>query len=96
MMDMTSPMRSKPIVDATCKLGKKGCFEDGRCHALGECENKIVTNADHIRAMTVEELAHCLSLLPVCQIKAPDCIGKCDCEECLKEWLQQPAEVHND
>jgi hypothetical protein len=56
-MDKTSPMKSKPLVDVTCKLGTKGCFEDGRCHALGNCENKIVTNADRIRAMTDEELA---------------------------------------
>ena len=56
-MDKTSPMKSKPLVDVTCKLGTKGCFEDGRCHALGNCENKIVTNADRIRAMSDEELA---------------------------------------
>lgn len=60
-MDKTSPMKSKPLVDVTCKLGIKGCFEDGRCHALGNCENKIVTNADRIRAMSDEELAELLS-----------------------------------
>lgn len=57
VMDMTTPMQPKPLVNATCKLGKKGCFEDGRCHALGDCENKIVTNADRIRAMSDRELA---------------------------------------
>ena len=56
-MDKTTPMKSKPLVDVTCKLGTKGCFEDGRCHALGNCENKITTNADRIRAMSDEELA---------------------------------------
>ena len=61
MMDMTTPMQPKPLVDATCKLGEKGCFKDGRCHALGDCENKIVTNADHIRSMTDEELARFLA-----------------------------------
>lgn len=55
-MDKSTPYSPKPLVNATCKLGKKGCFEDGRCHALGDCENKIVTNADKIRAMTDEEL----------------------------------------
>jgi hypothetical protein len=59
-MDMTTPMQPKPLVDATCKLGENGCFKDGRCHALGDCENKIVTNADHIRSMTDEELAEFL------------------------------------
>lgn len=60
-MDMTTPMQPKPLVDATCKLGEKGCFNDGRCHALGDCENKIVTNADCIRAMSNEELADIFS-----------------------------------
>ena len=56
-MDMTSPMQPKPLVRATCKLGTKGCYGDGKCYALGDCENKIVTNADKIRAMSDEELA---------------------------------------
>ena len=56
-MNMSTPMSPKPMVNATCKLGKQGCFEDGRCHALGNCEHKIVTNADRIRAMSDEELA---------------------------------------
>ena len=55
-MDKTTPMKSKPLVNVTCKLGAKGCFEDGRCHALGRCENKIETNADRIRTMSDEEL----------------------------------------
>lgn len=60
-MEKETPMKLKPLVNATCKLGKKGCFEDGRCHALGNCENKIVTNADRIRAMSDEELAEWLA-----------------------------------
>jgi hypothetical protein len=60
-MDMTTPMKPKPLVNATCKLGEKGCFKDGRCHALGDCENKIVTNADRIRAMSDKELASLLA-----------------------------------
>jgi len=59
-MDKTTPMKLKPLANVTCKLGTKGCFEDGRCHALGNCENKIVTNADRIRAMSDEELAEFL------------------------------------
>lgn len=59
-MDKTTPMKAKPLVNVTCKLGAKGCFEDGRCHALGKCENKIETNADRIRSMSDEELAEFL------------------------------------
>lgn len=59
-MDKTTPMQPKPLVNATCKLGKKGCFDDGRCHALVNCKNKLTTNADRIRAMSDEELAEWL------------------------------------
>ena len=45
---------------ATCKLGSKGCWTDGKCRYSGECGGKIVTNADHIRAMSDEELAKLL------------------------------------
>lgn len=41
----------------TCKLGENGCWNDGKCRATSNCENKVVTNADRIRAMTDEELA---------------------------------------
>ncbi len=44
-------------MEATCKLGEKGCWNDGKCRATSNCENKIVTNADRIRAMSDEELA---------------------------------------
>ena len=101
-MDKTSPMKSKPLVDVTCKLGTKGCFEDGRCHALGNCENKIVTNADRIRAMSDEELADWISRTQVSNVaeafevigyvwKQPDNLKDGVKKECL-EWLKQPAE----
>lgn len=57
METATSPMQPKPLVNVTCKLGTKGCFADGKCHALGNCENKIITTGDSIRAMSDEELA---------------------------------------
>ena len=41
---------------ATCKLGEKGCWKDGKCHYIRDCENKVLTNADRIRAMSDEEL----------------------------------------
>jgi hypothetical protein len=44
------------MIMATCKLGKKGCWKDGKCHYSHDCENKVLTNADRIRAMSDEEL----------------------------------------
>ncbi len=92
-MDMTSPMKPKPLVSATCKLGKKGCFEDGRCHALGDCENKIVTNADRIRAMSDEEMVELLKEFSAfsCIFPDKDC-EEASCVECVTKWLKQPAE----
>lgn len=93
-MDMTTPMQPKPLVDATCKLGEKGCFKDGRCHALGDCENKIVTNGDHIRSMTDEELAKFLLENSVCfgegAFPYHPCPQDQDCEKCGIDWLKQP------
>lgn len=89
-MDKSTPYSPKPLVNATCKLGKKGCFEDGRCHALGDCENKIVTNADRIRAMSIEELAEII----MCPWGSePDlCCTKGTCLDCCEKWLRQQAE----
>ena len=97
-MDKSSPMKSKPLVDITCKLGTKGCFEDGRCHALGNCENKIVTNADRIRAMSDEELCKFLGgckFCDICEEGCDNCTYNGDCDKRLLEWLKQPAEVED-
>lgn len=48
-------------MEATCKLGEKGCWNDGKCRATLNCECKVITNADRIRAMTDEELADILT-----------------------------------
>ena len=81
---------------ATCKLGEKGCWNDGKCRATSNCENKVFTNADRIRSMTDEELADLLmnemwkcDKYAVCR-ECPRYIGEC----CLPidEWLQQPCE----
>lgn len=108
MMDKTTPMKSRPLVDVTCKLGTKGCYEDGRCHALGNCENKISTFADWIRSMTDEELAGALIELTngydpaawYCQNKqecgdlmdADEEIPNEMCKACLLAKLRQPYE----
>lgn len=92
-MEATTPRKPKPLVNATCKLGKKGCFEDGRCHALGDCENKIVTNADRIRAMSDEELAVFLHMHINCGVCSH--FSNCnfnECEDGLLKWLQAPVE----
>lgn len=96
-MDMTTPMKPKPLVNATCKLGEKGCFKDGRCHALGDCENKIVTNADRIRAMTDEELEDFLREVYDTGSKSAEAWycgeGHRHGFEWAEDWLKQPAEV---
>lgn len=92
----------KPLVNATCLLGEKGCYKDGKCHYLGNCEHKVLTNADRIRAMSDEELAEFL-----CGVYDDDNCGVYQ-DECgkfingtiiidydqnkLLEWLKQPAE----
>ena len=97
-----TPCHHKPLVDVTCKLGAKGCFADGRCHALVNCENKIVTNADRLRAMTDEELAKTLyngldvkycTNDPVCGelLDTEDGIPEEKCIGCALRWLRQPV-----
>lgn len=87
---------------ANCKLGEKGCWKDGKCHYSHECENKVLTNADRIRAMSDEELAEFL-----CGVYDVENGGVYQ-DECGKfingtlifdydqykiaEWLKQPAD----
>ena len=85
---------------ANCKLGEKGCWKDGKCHYSHDCENKVLTHADRIRAMSDEELAKWL--LEVMKHKVA-CFGEgafeytpCrnvehDCVKCGVEWLKQPV-----
>lgn len=80
-------------MNATCKLGSKGCFADGKCRYKRECANKVVTNADLIRAMTDEELAKVI----MCPMEIAAIKDLCEknpghtCVECSLRWLQQPA-----
>ena len=55
----------------------------------------VPTNADRIRSMSDEELAKILGDKCICPP-----IGECakvsgDCEKCWFEWLQQPADTHD-
>ena len=52
---------------------------------------KPKTNADRLREMTDEEMLECLAQMPICKEKAPGCIGKEDCKDCLREWLKRTA-----
>ena len=108
METATSPMQPKPLVNVTCKLGTKGCFADGRCHALGNCENKITSYADHIRAMSDEELSYAIVKIATgidpcecfCQNKK-ECQDLMDadkeipdewCRKCVLDMLRRPAD----
>ena len=82
---------------ATCKLGEKGCWKDGKCHFSHNCENKIVTNADRIRAMNDDTLAWQLVQMAREAIKAITDVDLPD-EMLDRMWshflekLKQPAE----
>ena len=81
------------IPNGICALGEKGCFTDGKCYYNGNCENKVVTNADRIRAMSDEELAWELMVWRF------DAFAKAKGDEgtlpssqkTILDWLKQPA-----
>ena len=66
------------------------------CTCSVTCNPDIITNADRIRAMSDEELAEFIpnwSYTNACKCEEQsyaDCNLKC--EECVLDWLQQPAE----
>lgn len=88
---------------ATCKLGEKGCWKDGKCHYSHDCENKVLTNADHIRAMSEEELAQMLVTEKAYGV-THEVYYECPCGEQFDDgeykkaleytiaWLKQPVE----
>ena len=87
---------------ASCKLGTKGCFTDGKCRYKKACENKVITRADQIRAMTDGELADWLARTQIDNVSEALKIAHVPWEEsaglkelttkdCL-EWLQEPVE----
>ena len=86
---------------------KKCCFNCARsganCEVWHNCgedcpgwDRKVVTNADRIRAMTDEELAKFIpdwSYTNACKCgEKPYVACNNECEKCVSEWLQQPAE----
>ncbi len=77
-----------PIEDATFT-------EDSECAAFNRAvEDKPMTNADRIRAMSDKELAEFIGTDSLCdRIQSEDiwCEEHPACENCLTVWLQQPA-----
>ena len=72
----------KPI----CITCKADCHNTGTLSRIVDCSQykpgRVLTNADRIRAMSDEELAHLLCF---------EGWQMSEVQECL-EWLQQPAE----
>lgn len=79
----------------TCKLGEKGCWKDGKCHYIGDCENKVLTNADRIRSMTddeLNELFHEIYNAGVEDAVSYEWGHRTNSFEWTMEWLQNPAD----
>ena len=76
-------------------------YDNGKCQKFtddhynswcveGPCEYQTMSNADHIRSMTDEELAEFL-MSDICGTVSPkdfDCYGACI--DCATIWLKQP------
>ena len=84
----------KPVVNATCLLGEKGCYENSKCHYIGNCEHKVLTNADRIRAMSDEELAWELMTWRIeTEAKHHGVESNYpNTQKSILEWLKQPEE----
>jgi hypothetical protein len=104
METKTTQCHPKPVVNATCLLGEKGCYKNGKCHYIGNCEHKVLTNADRIRAMSDEELAKLLLdadqgnfTVDLCDERFCD-LGNCnhDCTAAALKWLKQPADTRGE
>ena len=72
--------------------------EESECAAFNNAvEDKPMTNADRIRAMSDEELCEYMMSAPAipCDVKISAMMKRnnCyDCQACIMEWLKQPAE----
>jgi hypothetical protein len=63
------------------------CKSYPRCYGCGACREP--TNADRIRSMSDEELVEILQH-GCCPYIEDECTMK-GCEECISDWLKQPA-----
>ena len=82
------------IPNGICALGEKGCFTDGKCYYNGNCENKVVTHADRIRAMSDEELADILTAAAGGSFVTET--GRRLCYEKYLDFLKQPVKDGED
>lgn len=86
---------------SNCKLCLADCAFSGKDMKKGTCKGYIpMTNSDHIRAMSDEELSEFISRIEIgdfgqqvygktfCDM----CKGQYECDDCRLWWLQQPAE----
>lgn len=51
---------------ANCKLDQYGCWNDGKCRATIDCENKLITNVDRCVC--------CGAIIPEGQMVCPNCL----------------------
>ena len=92
---------------SNCKLCLADCAFKGKDMKKGNCKGYIpMTNANHIRAMSDEELAELLISADFCEgCEYCDKVGICryyeahpdgvladGCRQAVRKWLQQPAE----
>lgn len=87
-----------PIFKKT-KCRMKWCYsplrhEDGTCDKICTYNTiRVQTNADHIRAMSDEELAAMFNIVfdPWCNARCKDGI-EISCRDCILEWLKKESE----
>ena len=73
---------------------------DGYAFSVQHAPGKKITNGDHIRSMTDEELIAMLGTNTLCDWIQDNDAGFCDnhgsCDGCLAEWLRKPYEEDSD
>ena len=101
MMIQCSPAAyAKCPTRALCGRREEATFAEGsECDLFNRSvEDQPMTNADRIRAMSDEQLCDLIMEFPAVPCDAKISImmkktGCADCQSCIREWLQQPAEV---
>ena len=84
---------------AHCKLGEKGCWKDGKCHYIYDCENKFLTNADRIRSMSDDELNDLFYEIYNAGVEDASSYEwgqRTNSFEWTMDWLQMPTETQKE
>ena len=84
---------------AECKLGEKGCWKDGKCHYIHDCENKVLTNADRIRSMSDDELNDLFYEIYNAGVEDTSSYEwgqRTNSFEWTMDWLQMPTETQKE